>query len=272
MPDASELAELSRIAHEAVDRASEMLRTRDPGDVTMKSDRNPATEVDYAIEQETREFLRNETPHIPFLGEEDGKYGPKDSDLVWTLDPIDGTVNFIHGLPLCGVSLGLLDEIQPVIGVVDLPFLGSRYSAIHEAGSYRDSVRLGAAPIASIDHAVVSLGDYAVGPDAEEKNSPRFELTRRLAGKVERIRMLGSAATDLVWTAEGLVTACIILSNNPWDTMAGVLIAREAGALVLDIHGQQHSVNSTSTVAVPPQLSTELIQLIRSAGEHERGT
>lgn len=118
MPDASELAELSRMASEAVGRASEMLRTRDPGDVVMKSDRNPATEVDYAIERATRDFLLAEVPEITFLGEEDGQVGANKSGLYWALDPIDGTVNFIHGIPLCGVSLGLVGGDQPAIGVV----------------------------------------------------------------------------------------------------------------------------------------------------------
>lgn len=263
MPDASELAELSRIATEAVDRASEILRTRDPGDVVMKSDRNPATEVDYAIEHATREFLLAEAPEIPFLGEEDGQVGSSDSGMYWALDPIDGTVNFIHGIPLCGVSLGLVDGKQPALGVVDLPFLNMRYSAVRGAGAYRGDCRLNVARIAAIDHAVVSMGDYAVGEDSRSKNALRLAMTKSLVEKVERVRMFGSAATDLVWTAEGSVTACVILSNKPWDTMAGVLVAREAGALVLDINGQEHTTESGSTIAVPPQLASRLLELLR---------
>lgn len=265
MPDASELAALSQIASEAVDRASKMLRTRDPGDVVMKSDRNPATEVDYAIERATRDFLLAEVPDIPFLGEEDGQVGSSDSGLYWALDPIDGTVNFIHGIPLCGVSLGLVDGNQPALGVVDLPFLNMRYSAVRGGGAYRGDRRLNVARIAAIDYAVVSLGDYAVGNDSGAKNAQRFAMAQNLVAKVERVRMFGSAATDLVWTAEGSVTACVILSNKPWDTMAGVLIAREAGALVLDLSGSPHTVDSASTIAVPSQLAAELLSIIQPA-------
>jgi myo-inositol-1(or 4)-monophosphatase len=242
-----------------------MLRSRDPGDIVMKSDRNPATEVDYAIESATREFLLAEVPEIAFLGEEDGQVGSIDSDLYWALDPIDGTVNFIHGIPLCGVSLGLVDGKQPALGIVDLPFLNMRYRAVRGAGAYRGDRRLGVARIASIDHAVISLGDYAVGTDSDTKNAQRFTMTQSLVSRVERVRMFGSAATDLVWTAEGSVTACVILSNKPWDTMAGVLVAREAGALVLDLNGAPHSVESATTIAVPPQLATELLSLLQGS-------
>lgn len=266
MPDASQLAELARIATEAVDIAGEMLRTRDPGDVIMKGDRDPATEVDYAIEHAVRDFLLAEVPGIPFLGEEDGQVGSNDSGIFWALDPIDGTVNFIHGIPLCGVSLGLVDGNQSAIGIVDLPFLNMRYQAVRGAGAFKGARRLEVARIASIDHAVVSLGDYAVGERSELKNSQRFSITQSLVAKVERVRMFGSAATDLAWMAEGSVTASVMLSNKPWDTMAGALIARESGASVLDIYGNEHSIDSRSTVAVPPQLADDLIAILNSVG------
>ena len=72
-------------------------------------------------------------------------------------------------------------------------------------------------------------------------------------------------ATDLVWMAEGSVTASVMLSNKSWDTMAGVLIAREAGALILDMHGNEHTIDSDSTIAVLPQLADELLRLLRIA-------
>lgn len=265
MPDASQLADLARIATEAVNIAGEMLRTRDPGDVIMKGDRDPATEVDYAIEHAVRDFLLAEVPDIPFLGEEDGQVGSSESGLVWALDPIDGTVNFIHGIPLCGVSLGLIDGSQPAIGVVDLPFLNMRYRAVRGTGAFKGERRLEVARIASIDHAVVCLGDYAVGEDSDVENAQRFAITQSLVAKVERVRMFGSAATDLVWMAEGTVTATVMLSNKPWDTMAGVLIAREAGARILDVRGNEHTIDSDSTIAVPPQLTGDLLEILRTA-------
>ena len=115
----------------------------------------------------------------------------------------------------------------------------------------------------SLTEAIVSIGDYAVGINAHDKNKLRLRLTALLAERVERVRMFGSAALDLVWVAEGRTDATIILANKPWDTAAGVLIAREAGAIVTDMRGSQHSFASGETVAVCPGLADELSRLIQ---------
>ncbi|MFE3028457.1 inositol monophosphatase family protein, partial [Nocardia tengchongensis] len=82
--------------------------------------------------------------------------------------------------------------------------------------------------------------------------------------QVERVRMFGSAALDLVWVAEGRTDACILLSNKPWDMSAGVVIARESGALVTDSDGRQHDVRSAHTVAAAPGVSAALLDLVRT--------
>lgn len=255
------VSELLPIAVEAVDRASVMLRERSPGQITIKGDRDPATEVDYAIERELRDFLLAAAPGVGFLGEEDGRFGDSESGFMWALDPIDGTVNFIQGVPLCGVSLGLIYRERPVLGVIDLPLLGCRYSALQGAGAYRDAVRI-AARGGRLADSIVAIGDYAVGDGSVIKNAERLRITGELAGVAQRIRMFGSAAIDLAWVAEGRIAASVMLANKPWDTVAGVLIAREAGALVTDAAGRSHTPQSKSTVAAAPGVHSELIQLI----------
>lgn len=255
------VAELLPVAVEAVDRASTMLRERSPGQVTIKGDRDPATEVDYAIERSVRQFLADRVPAVGFLGEEDGRFGDSTSGLMWALDPIDGTVNYIQGLPLCGVSLGLVLHETPVLGVIDLPFLGCRYTAVDGGGAYRDRERIRARGERLAD-AVVAIGDYAVGAGAPAKNAERLAITSSLAGVVQRVRMFGSAAVDLAWVAEGRIGASVMLANKPWDTAAGVLLAREAGAVVIDRAGCPHSLRSDSTIAVAPGLHDELVQVL----------
>ncbi|WP_419723316.1 inositol monophosphatase family protein [Streptosporangium roseum] len=88
-----------------------------------------------AVEHAVRDFLSRETPEIGFFGEEEGATTDTGRGLVWMLDPVDGTANFLHGIPLCGVSLGLVDKDMPTLGVIDLPFLGSRYSAAEGHGA-----------------------------------------------------------------------------------------------------------------------------------------
>jgi myo-inositol-1(or 4)-monophosphatase len=212
------------IARRAVADAAELIRTHTPGKLLEKGDRDPASEVDLAVERNVRDFLHNKTPDVEFLGEEEGGQ-PTGHGLLWILDPIDGTVNFLHGFPLCAVSL-------------------SRTSTLADA--------------------LISIDQYAFGEDAERKNRWRMRLTERLAHDAQRVRMLGSSAIDLAWTAEGRLDACIQLGNKPWDTSAGVLIAREAGARVLDHDGSEHSEQSRSTIAVTPALEVGLMEAVRA--------
>jgi beta-phosphoglucomutase-like phosphatase (HAD superfamily) len=113
--------------------------------------------------------------------------------------------------------------------------------------------------------AVVAIGDYAVGDGADRKNEIRLAATIQLAPRVHRIRMLGTAALDLAWVADGRLDASVTLVNQPWDTAAGVLIAREAGATVTDADGSPHDINSAATIAAPASLLSQLLPLIRAA-------
>ncbi|MEO3796492.1 inositol monophosphatase [Nonomuraea sp. B10E15] len=252
------------IAERAVSIAGEIIKTKAPGVVTAKGDRDMATEVDYAVERAVREFLSRETPEIGFLGEEEGVSRTSDG-LMWALDPLDGTANFLHGLPLCGVSLGLVDRDMPTLGIIDLPFLHLRYTAAEDSGAQANGSRIQVSNTRDLQTAIVALGDYAVGEKAQERNRPRLALTQELAARVQRIRMFGSAAIDLAWVADGKIDANIMLSNNPWDTAAGVIIAREAGATVIDLDGSPHSMSAQATIAASPKLVADLVELITEA-------
>ena len=154
-------ASLLPIALDAVTLASRLAQTTLPGVITAKTDRRDmASEVDVTVEREVRAFLRDRTPEIGFLGEEEGASGG-DARLVWTLDPIDGTANFVRGIPLCAVSLGLVDDGRPVLGVIDLPFLGRRYYAAESEGAYADGNRIHTSSTTILLDAIVSIGDFA---------------------------------------------------------------------------------------------------------------
>jgi myo-inositol-1(or 4)-monophosphatase len=189
--------------------------------------------------------------------------GRVDSCGRWTR--VDGTANFARGLPLCGVSLALLDRGDPVIGVIDLPFLETRYTAARNHGTWANGEQVTASATNDVSKAIVSLGDFAVGADAEARNRKRFALTTLLAGRAQRIRMFGSAAIDLAWVAHGRTDACITLSNKAWDVAAGVCIAREAGAVVVDVDGSRHTAESSATIAVAPKLLGPLLELVHQA-------
>lgn len=125
-------------------------------------------------------------------------------------------------------------------------------------------MRIRVRPSGRIEDAVITIGDYAVGEqaEAEAKNQFRLAVTGRLAPPVQRVRMLGSAAIDLAWLAPGRTDAAIILGDKPWDTAAGVILVPEAGGLVVDADGDRHTVRSASTVGASAELLDGLLGLI----------
>jgi len=252
------------IARSAVAEASEIIRTHAPGKLTDKGDRDLTSEVDLTVERFVRDFLYSKMPEAEFLGEEEGGH-PTGNGLLWMLDPIDGTVNFLHGVPLCAVSLSLCYANTVITAVIDLPFIGTHYTALLGHGAYADNRRLRVSQTSTLANALISIDQYAFGDDAARKNRLRLHLTERLAHDAQRVRMLGASAIDLAWTAEGRLDACIVLDNKPWDTSAGVLIAREAGARVIDHDGSEHSQQSLSTIAVTPTLEADLMAAVRAA-------
>ena len=249
-------------ALEAVGLANDLFRSRAPGMLTAKGDRDMATELDYAVERAVRAHLRARTPAVPILGEEEGVTGAGGGDLLWAIDPIDGTANFVHGLPLCGISLGLVRRDRPVLGVIDLPLLGARYWAVEHEGTHLGDRRIATSGTGRLRDAVVAIGDYAVGPDARERNRLRLALTEQLAARAQRVRMLGSAAIDLAWVAHGRLDVSLTMSNKTWDTAAGVIIAREAGAVVIDQDGTDHTSDSAATIAAAPGVVDEIVSLV----------
>lgn len=258
-----DLGAMLAVAQEAVEIGRKLMTTQGPGEIHAKGDRDLVTDLDIRIQREVRAFLERATPEIGFLGEEEGGGAIDPSAAqVWALDPIDGTSNFAHGIPLCATQLALVRHGKPVVGVVVAPFLELSYSAVEGGGAYCNGKPIQASVNASLARAIVSIGDYATGVDAERKNRTRFALTETLAQKVERLRMFGSAALDFAFVAEGRTDGCVILSNKPWDTASGVLIAREAGCWVVDGAGRSHSLDSVETVAAAPAIREDLVKAI----------
>ena len=260
-----QLDHLADVARNAVRIGHELIKTARPETVTEKTDRDTFTDVDVRIEREIRAYLAEETPDIGFIGEEEGRSdAAAGSAYVWGLDPIDGTANFVHGVPLCGVSLALTQGDRTIVAAISLPHMELHYSAIADGGAFVNGKMLSVSKTTELSKSIVAIGDYALGEDAAEKNRQRIALTAELAAQVERVRMFGSAAHDLVWLAEGRVDGAIVLSNKPLDLAAGILIAREAGALVMDSSGAQHTRASIHTIAAAPGVADQLLSLVQS--------
>ncbi len=247
-------------ATRAMDTAGAMARHHQPLRARSKGDRDMVTNLDVEIERAVRASLRQDAPQVAFMGEEESS-ATGTRELTWAFDPIDGTANLVHGLPLFAISLALVRDDYPLLGIIDLPMLGQRYSAVQGLGAFLNGEPIHVSDSSDLADAMVTVGDYAVGPDADRKNKLRLAVTAQLARQVLRVRMLGSAAIDLAWLAEGKTDACIILGSHPWDIAAGVIIAIEAGARIVDLGGTIHTLRGRATVATTPQLLADIARL-----------
>jgi myo-inositol-1(or 4)-monophosphatase len=153
---------------------------------------------------------------------------------------------------------------RTVVAVTHAPLQGRTYHAVKDAGAFLNGQPITTSRTDRLSEAIVSIGDYAVGHDAAAYNRHRLALTAELVPRVERIRMVGAATLDLAFVAEGAIDARVMMSNKPWDTAAGTLPVREAGAHVTDAHGNPHTDQSASTVATTGAIANELATVIQT--------
>jgi myo-inositol-1(or 4)-monophosphatase len=260
-PSAAELA----AAESAVEFAADALkggRTRLKSLID-KGDYGFATVVDVEIEELVRSRLRADFPDIPFLGEEEGG-ADLTADSLWVLDPIDGTANYADGSPLCAISLALVRDGRPVIGIVDAPLIGERYVAVEGGGATCNGRRIRVSA-RELGDPLVALSDFAFGRKHRDTNRLRFAVIEELVRRSMRLRIHGSVAVDLARLAAGRMTATIALSNRPWDVSAGVLLVREAGGVVFGEDGAPYGPESGSTLASTPALRDTLVEVIDAA-------
>jgi myo-inositol-1(or 4)-monophosphatase len=256
---ATELLDAARAAASA---ASELLVNARPEDVRAKGNpKDLVTEWDLRSEELIRRVLAERTPGIPVLGEEAGQSGGGEASggLRWIVDPIDGTVNFSHGLPIWAISIGVEDTAghQLLAGVVAAPRMGWWFEASHGGGA-RDGAGkpLHVSAIGELGHALLVTGfpyDRATRPD---NNFAEWMHFQRRAGACRR---LGAAAIDLCLVASGWMDGYWERHLKPWDCAAGVLIVREAGGVVTNWAGDAFALHEGAVVATNGAIHEELI-------------
>ncbi len=225
-------------------------------DIREKAPGDWVSAADLRSEAAVREVLMRATPDIPVLGEEGG--GER-APLGWLVDPLDGTANFLHGLEAVGVSVALVDDDVPIVGVVGAPLLGRVYRARLGGGAFRDDEPIhvsGRAPA----QAICATGFPFRGKALLDGYLPVFVAALR---ELEDLRRVGGASLDLSWTAAGVFDGYFELSLGPWDVAAGGCIVREAGGVVTDWTGDGKAwLRSGNVVAAPPQVHEYLLALI----------
>ena len=243
----------------ASDAGAQVVRAAFGGrqDISAKGPGDWVTAIDVASEAAVKASLEAAAPEIPFFGEEGG--GER-GDIGWFVDPLDGTANFLHGFPVVGVSIGLVAEREPVVGVIRAPLLGDVYAARAGAGATRNGVpvRVSERPV---EHAIAATGfPFRAKRDRLPEYLPVFERALRT---FEDLRRAGAASLDLAWTASGVLDGYFEQQLGTWDVAAGGVIVREAGGVVTDWRGDAHAwLTSGDVVAAPPAIHERLLELI----------
>ena len=280
-PGRDDLDALLDAARDAAAAATTLLRQARPADIRAKGNLSDlVTEWDLRAEEVIRERLAVRSPDIAVLGEEGVGVGasvsaPADAAARWLVDPIDGTLNFAHGLPLWGVSIGLEVAGVPVVGVVAAPALGYTFWARQGGGAFLATAdgteRLQVSSIDRLERAMLVTGfpaDSATNPD---NNFAQFEHFQRRSAAVRR---LGSASLDLCFVARGWFDGYWERRLQPWDVGAGAVLVTEAGGRVTDTRGEgftpAHGDVMASNGAIHEEMLIQLAAADASVGSPPR--
>lgn len=264
-----QLPELLRIASELGAEAGELIATRRREGISVAATKSSSVDVVTEADRECEAFLRARLaelrPDDGFFGEESDATATR-SGITWVVDPIDGTVNYLYGLPNYAVSIAAVTgdpAIQPtefeiLVGAVVSPELGETYTAVAGGGAWRNGepLQLGAGP-EDLARTLVATGfSYTAA-----RRELQAQALLNVIGKVRDLRRIGAASLDLCAVASGHTDAYYEFGLSQWDWAAGALIAKEAGASVSGLDLEQREGRS-SLVAGHPRIAAQLVDLL----------
>jgi myo-inositol-1(or 4)-monophosphatase len=192
-----------------------------------------ASEVDGLAEAEIVKELRRFHPAYAFLGEEGGALGTH--RYTWVIDPLDGTSNYLHGIPHWCVSIGLVENGEPLHGVIFDPLRNELFVATRGGGAVLNDRKIRVTERRDLSGALLVTG---FAPRERSRLGPHLDCLRTLMQDAEDVRRTGSAALDLAWVAAGRADAYFEAGIQPWDIAAGALMVREAGGRICDFRGR----------------------------------
>jgi myo-inositol-1(or 4)-monophosphatase len=222
------------------------------------------SEVDRAAETEIIELIRQNFPHHDILGEESGatpadpsKVKGKSEDYRWIIDPLDGTTNFLHGLPHFSISIALYQGNRPEVGVVYDPNRNELYTAVRGKGALLEQRRIRVSSRHFLPDVLMGTGfPFRANADFSRYLKQMEDLMKNTAG----IRRAGSAALDLAFVAAGRLDGYWESGLSPWDVAAGALLVQEAGGMITDLSGNQQWLNQGDVLTANPTLHEKLLK------------
>lgn len=252
-----------------VKRAGEQLRigySKSDLKIHQKASRDYVTELDLAVEQLLVKELLRLYPRYDILAEESGvtQTGTAAQEVMWIVDPLDGTANFIHGVPHFAISIALAlrrnERFELLGGVVYNPILEQMYSAVRNQGAFLNGERLRLQPAPPLADAFLATGFPIRWHDVLAVYLPCFS---QIAASCGGMRRLGSAALDLCYTAAGNFHGFWEPHLSPWDVAAGAIILQEAGGTVTDFSGGGRFVETGNIIGGAPGLVAELLTIVQ---------
>ena len=219
---------------------------------------NLVTEADKASEKLITEFIKKKYPSHGILAEE-GSESNKSAEYLWIIDPLDGTTNFAHGLPIFSVSIGLQKNGKTIAGVVYDINQDIIYTAEKGAGATANGKKIIVSSNSNLAHSMLVTGfPY----DVKENPDKVFERFIAILKSSRAVRRLGSAAIDFCYVAKGVFDGFWEVHLHPWDICAGKLIVEEAGGIVTDFNGNPINIYSKKILASNNKIHTQLIEVM----------
>ncbi len=230
--------------------------------VSLKGPANFVSAADRRAEETLYQELTKARPNYGFLGEEGGSRGGADKTHRWIVDPLDGTSNFLHGIPQFAISIALEREGTIVAGLVYNPAIEELFIAERGKGAFLNDARIRVAGRRVLADAIVSCGiaHYGHGDIAlSQREIPAMQ------SKVAGLRRFGAASLDLAWVAAGRFDAYWERDLKPWDMAAGLILVREAGGFVTDLDGGEGMFAKGTIVAGNEFMQREVLRAVKGA-------
>jgi myo-inositol-1(or 4)-monophosphatase len=230
--------------------------------IRSKQQNDFVSEVDHAAEEAIISVLKDAYPDHGFLGEESG-YKDREAEYLWIIDPLDGTTNFLHGVPQYCVSIGLQHKGQLTQAVVYDPNRNELFTATKGVGAYLNDRRIRVSKLDKLDGALVGTGfPFKVIDNVDDY----LRMLKNVMKATSGVRRPGAAALDLAWVAAGRMDAFWEIGLSPWDMAAGSLLIREAGGLVGDLDGNDTFMDKGRILATNGKLFSAMLQLLKQKG------
>ncbi len=225
-------------------------------EVELKAKNDYVTEADRKAEEAIIKTIRQTFPDHSIVAEESGIHSG--NEWKWYIDPLDGTKNFIHGLPMFCISIGIEYKGELVAAVIKSPTLGETFTAEKGSGAYCNGKRIKVSE-KNFESSLIATGFPFKGKELLDRYLNCF---REVFNKVAGIRRCGSAALDLAFTAKGVFDGFWEMHLHPWDIAAGVLLVKEAGGIVSDFEGRNSYMKSGNIIGSSKKIYEEFFSII----------